>query len=103
LAATLQTLRGKYRLSLSGEPERSGADLVLTLTMERIDGIERVSFRCVIASAPVDRGSDAADTEKLRERMAPWVERRFEQLREAALKSVRSEGKLLEVGFETAD
>jgi hypothetical protein len=103
LAATLQTSRGMYRLSLNGEPERSGAGLVLTLTMERLDGIERVSFRCVVADARVDRGSDAAGVDELLERVAPWIERQFEQLREAALKSVRSEGKLFEIGFETAD
>lgn len=92
-----------YRLSLSGEPERSGTDRVLTLTMEHIDGIERVSFRCVVASSGVDRSSDAGDLDKLLERIAPCIERQFEQVREAALKSVRSEGKLLEIRLETAD
>jgi hypothetical protein len=103
LAATFQTLRGSYRLSLIGEPERSGGDLVLTLAMERMDGIERFSFRCVVASALADRGSGGADLDELIERMAPWIERQFEQLREAALKSARSEGQLLEIRFAPAD
>ncbi len=38
----------------------------------------------------------------LEDRIAPWIERQFEVLREAALKSIRSEGKLLQVNFETA-
>ena len=93
MATRLQTSRGAYTLSVAGEPERSGATVVITLSLERADGIERIAFRCVIGAAMID--------EPLEDRLARWIEPQFEQLREAALKSIRSEGKLLQVGFET--
>jgi len=34
------------------------------------------------------------------ERIAPWLEREFEQTREAALKSIRTERHLLEISFD---
>ncbi len=92
----LQTPRGVYRLSVVGEPERSGATGVITLRLERDDGIERIAFRCVVGTSMI--GEPLA----LEDRLAPWIESQFEQLREAALKSIRAEGKLLQVSFETA-
>ena len=43
----------------------------------------------------IDRPSDSP--EKLIERITPWIEREFEQTREAALKSIRTERKLFEI------
>jgi len=73
---------------------------VLTLSLERADGIEKVAVRFRIASALIG-GSDSP--EKLIERITPWLEREFEQTREAALKSIRTERKLLEISFDTAN
>ena len=70
---------------------------MLTLSVERADGIEKVALRCRIATALI--GADDAP-EKLIERIAPWLEREFEQTREAALKSIRTERKLLEISFD---
>ncbi len=92
----LQTQRGVYLLSVVGEPERAATSGAITLSLERVDGIERIAFRCVVAAAIIDQPVPLED------RIAPWIERQFEVLREAALKSIRSEGKLLQVNFETA-
>jgi hypothetical protein len=88
----LKTPRGEYRLSVVGEPEQSGANSVITISLERADGIERIAFRCVVGASMIG--------EPLEDRLAPWIEGQFEQLREAALRSIRSEGKLLQVEFE---
>ncbi len=94
MPARLQTPRGVYLLSAIGERVRSDSGAVITLSLERADGIERITFRCVVA--------DRALTSEgfIEKRLAPWIERQFEQLREAALKSIRSEGKLLQVNFD---
>jgi len=81
---------------VAGEPERSGATGAITLSLQRDDGTERIAFRCVVATSLAGEAAAPAD------RLAPWIERQFEELREAALKSIRSEGKLLQVSFETA-
>jgi hypothetical protein len=72
---------------------------VLTLSLERADGIEKVALRCRIATALL---SSSDSPEKLIERIAPWLEREFEQTREAALKSIRTEHKLHEISFDAA-
>ena len=71
--------------------------MIFALSLERADGIERVVFRCRVAEAllVLDEAPDA-----IPERIASWVEREFEQTREAALKSIRSERKLFEVVFD---
>ncbi len=70
---------------------------MLTLSLERADGIEKVALRCRIASTLID----STDTpEKLIEKITPWMEREFEQTREAALKSIRTERKLHEITFD---
>ena len=76
---------------------RAADSVVLTLSLERADGIEKVALRCRIA-AVLPGSSDSP--EKLIERLAPWIEREFEQTREAALKSIRTEHKLLEISFD---
>jgi hypothetical protein len=82
---------------MAAAPETSPAGIVLTLALERADGIERMVFRCAIAKSLAE--SDMTP-EALAGRIAPWVEREFEQTREAALKSIRAERRLLEIIFD---
>ena len=91
--------RGIYAIASAGPLERTADSLVLTLSLERTDGIEKVALRFRIATGLIG----ATDSpEKLIERIAPWLEREFEQTREAALKSIRTERKLLEISFDAA-
>ena len=70
---------------------------MLTLSLERADGIEKVALQFRIATNLIG----ATDPpEKLIDRIAPWLEREFEQTREAALKSIRTERRLLEISFD---
>ena len=70
--------------------------MLLTLSLEHRDGIEKVAFQCRI-----DAGLTASqEPEALLARLAPWIEREFEMTREAALKSIRSERRLFEVVFD---
>jgi hypothetical protein len=95
----LKTGRGIYSIASARPLERNADSVVLTLSLERADGIEKVALRCRIATGLIG----AADTpEKLVERITPWLEREFEQTREAALKSIRTERKLLEISFDAA-
>jgi hypothetical protein len=74
---------------------------VLTLALDHVDGIERVTLRCRIAErllAPEQLSSIDA----ILARLAPWLEREFEQTRELALKTIRSERCLLEIAFNSA-
>ena len=48
----------------------------------------------------VDSG---AATDELITRLAPWLEREFEMTRENALKTIRTEHKLLELAFDTSN
>jgi hypothetical protein len=93
----LNTSRGIYALVNARPPERSADAVVLTLSLERADGIEKVALRCRIASTLID---STATPENLIDRIAPWIEREFEQTREAALKSIRTERKLHEISFD---
>ena len=77
--------------------ERTADHVVLTLSLERADGIEKVALRCRIATGLI---GSADSSEKLIERITPWLEREFEQTREAALKSIRTEHTLLEISFD---
>jgi hypothetical protein len=93
----LKTGRGTYALVNARPIERTAEEVVLTLSLERADGIEKVALKYRIATGLLG----AADSpEKLLERIAPWLEREFEQTREAALKSIRTERKLLEISFD---
>lgn len=75
--------------------------MTLTLAYERIDGLERVGFLCVVAREFADN-DEPGDSGALLERLAPWFEREFEQTREAALKSIRTERRPLTVRFDGA-
>ena len=97
MPATLKTSRGIYTIASVRPLERTADAVVLTLSLERADGIEKVALRFRIATALIG----ATDTpEKLIERITPWVEREFEQIREAALKSIRTDRKLHEIAFD---
>jgi hypothetical protein len=95
----LKTGRGIYAIASAGPLERTADSVVLTLSLERADGIEKVALRFRIANALI---GTADSPEKLIERITPWLEREFEQTREAALKSIRTERKLLEISFDAA-
>ncbi len=98
MAVEFDTSRGRYRLSVAGQESVCGA-ASLTLSAEHAGGLEKFAFRCIIASALLQRvgGVEAAP-----QRLAGWLERQFEQIREAALKSIRSERRLAEFGFDPA-
>jgi hypothetical protein len=96
----LNTASGIYSIASARPLERATDAVVLTLSLERADGIEKVALRFRIANGLIG----AADSlEKLIERITPWLEREFEQTREAALKSIRTERKLLEISFDAAN
>jgi hypothetical protein len=95
----LKTGRGIYAIASAGPLERTADWVVLTLSLERADGIEKVALRFRIATSLI---GDGDSPEKLIERITPWLEREFEQTREAALKSIRTERKLLEISFDAS-
>ena len=94
----IRTGRGLYNLSAAAPIEFDGDGVVLTLAMERADGIERVVLQCHIGRALAASGDGNADM--LLARLQPWLEREFEQTREAALKSIRTERKLFDLRFD---
>jgi hypothetical protein len=95
----LNTGRGLYRLSLAAPPAITTDEIALTLSFERADGLERVGFLCTIARA-IAPAPGEPDAGAMLSRLGPWFEREFEQTREAALKSLRSERKPLMVRFD---
>ena len=95
----INTGRGLYRLSLAAPPAITADEITLTLSFERADGLERVGFLCTIARALAEASVDP-DPGAMLARLVPWFEREFEQTREAALKSLRSERKPLTVRFD---
>jgi hypothetical protein len=97
LSVELRTGRGGYRLRAAA-PLEVGEDLIgLTLALERADGIERVMLHCGIERGLV--GEEPPLTE-LVARLAAWIEQDFERIREAALKSIRTERRLFELAFD---
>ncbi len=96
MAVELHTSRGNYILALEKDPEYLADATLLTLSLARRDGIEKVALRCRIATAlGAPREPDALLTS-----LAPWIEREFEMVRESALKAIRSERKLYEIAFD---
>ena len=100
MPTTLKTVRGIYAVESAAPIERNTDSIVLTLSVARADGIEKVAFRCRIAASILQSPDDSPA--KLIERIAPWLEREFEQTREAALKTMRTEHRLLEISFDAA-
>jgi hypothetical protein len=94
----LKTARGPYRLALAKEPEELADATLLTLTMERVDGIEKVALQC-----RVDRAlASSMDSSELLAKLASWIERDFEMTRENALKSIRADRKLMLLSFDAS-
>ena len=90
-------------MSLAAAPAITADEITLTLSFERADGLERVGFLCSIARAIVaapNESVSASSLDAILVRVAPWFEREFEQTREAALKSLRSERKPYMIRFD---
>ena len=101
MPTTLKTGRGIYTVENAAPVERDAKAIALTLKLVRADGIENVALRVKIATSILQSTDDPP--EKLIERLAPWLEREFEQTREAALKTIRTERRLLEVVFDAGN
>jgi hypothetical protein len=65
------------------------------LALQRSDGIERVSLSIRIARDLLNM--DSVHQDQLALAVAPWIERNFDAIREAALKSIRTERRLFEL------
>ncbi len=92
----LKTPRGLYNLVLAKDPQMLPDAALLTLTLDRRDGIEKVALQCRVAKSL----AASRDSDELLAKLAHWIERDFEMTREYALKSIRSEHKLLELVFD---
>jgi hypothetical protein len=97
-----QTPRGTYRLNLIDEAQVGVGPWSMTLSVEHAGGLEKFAFQCHIAAELVER-SGVADCDEACARLAPWLERQFEAVREAALKTIRSERRLVEIEFDHAN
>jgi hypothetical protein len=100
MAVEIRTGRGLYRIISAAAALADTDGIVVTLALERTDGIERVVFRCRVSHALLDTPNP--ETEAIILRISLWIEREFEVTREAALKSIRTDRKLLEVVFDRA-
>ena len=100
MAVSIKTGRGNYWLKTGAPDLHEAGATVLTLVLERGDGIERVAFRCRIADDLLD---SATSTEAILEHLAPWIEREFEMTREYALKTIRGERKMMELSFDATN
>lgn len=99
MAVEIRTGRGLYRVVEAAPAAIAAGVIVLTLALERADGIERVVFRCRLNGGLA--GTVAPDA--LIAKLQPDLEREFEMIREAALKSIRSERKLHEITFDCSE
>ncbi len=95
----LNTPRGRYRLVLL---EQAGTGpWVLTVSVEHAGGLEKFAFRCLLSQGSLQRlGIDHPSAACAG--MAGWVEREFETVREAALKSIRTERRLTEFSLDSS-
>lgn len=99
LTFELKTARGLYNLALATEPQMVPGGTLLTLSIERCDGIEKVALQCRVDGTLA--GSLALD--EMLAKVARWIERDFEMTREYALKSIRSERKLMVLSFDASN
>jgi hypothetical protein len=97
----LNTARGAYWLSLVEQTAAGAGPWVLTLSAEHAGGLEKFAFRCHIAPQLLEKAA-IADPMAACARIAGWLEGQFEQIRETALKSIRSERRLAEIEFDQA-
>ena len=94
----INTARGVYTVRIAAEPESMGEAVGLTIVLERVDGVERVALRCIVPAARMP--ADYLDhPENIQAQLEQWVIAGFEQIREAALKSIRSAGQMWEARF----
>lgn len=98
LPISINTERGRYHVGVAAPLDNAEGAIHLTLALERADGVERVALRCRIAAEL----AGAAQAEELAARLAGWIERDFESIREAALKTIRSDRRLHEFSFDAA-
>jgi hypothetical protein len=101
MAVEIRSGRGIYAISLLSAPERVDGKIRLTAAFERADGVERFGLRFVFAEAVVAGASYLDDTASLIERIRPQIEANFEQIREAALKSIRTDKRLHEIPIDS--
>lgn len=101
MAAQISTGRGVYSLRQAADPEFLPDSLVLTVALERADGVETVAFKVRVARELCDV-CVLDGVEPMLVRLKPWLECEFEQTREAALRSVRTEHRLLEIAFDAS-
>jgi hypothetical protein len=99
VAFELKTARGPYHLALAKEPQTIPDGMLLTLRLERSDGIETIALQCRVDTTLVA----ALASDEVIAKLAHWIERDFEMTREYALKSIRSERKLLELTFDASN
>ena len=92
----IRTGRGIYRLVQAAPLECTDDSILLTLAMERADGIERVVCRWRIARQLI---TEPPVGDAIVDRLRDWLGREFEATREAALKAIRSERRLYEIEF----
>jgi hypothetical protein len=95
----IKTGRGDYAIRLAAPIERVDDAVIVTVSLERADGIEKVALKFRIADGLIRSGEFEVDPV---EKLAPWIEREFEVTREASLKTIRTERRLLEISFDTA-
>ncbi|MBV8453552.1 MAG: hypothetical protein JOZ29_14965 [Deltaproteobacteria bacterium] len=100
MAAEIVTGRGVYHLTAAAPLEYVNSSVILTLAMERADGIERFVTRCRIAQ---ELAGEPLEADRIIERLKGWLAREFEATREAALKAIRSERRLHEITFDQAN
>jgi len=86
-------------LTVAEQSAPANGSWILTLAVEHQGGLEKFAFRCRIANPLLERAPQS-DSTAVCVRLAGWLERRFEQVREAALKSIRSERRLAEFEFD---
>ncbi|HTW87817.1 MAG TPA: hypothetical protein VMD75_07410 [Candidatus Binataceae bacterium] len=94
----INTARGAYFLRVGSELEETKETVAFTVVLERADGIEQLALRCLIPSAQLS-DDERGHPEKIEARLEAWIQSGFEQIREAALKSIRSERRLWEARF----
>ena len=86
-------------MGLAAAPETLPDATLLTVSIERLDGIEKVALQCRVSSSVVG----SLNPDEILRRLASWIERDFEMTRENALKSIRSERKLLVISFDASN
>jgi len=100
----IRTPRGVYRIGTigtnPGTPERIDNAQVITVSLDRADGIERFAFRCSIADELI---AGRPSAEVALSDLADWITGNFENVRESALRSLRNEHRVWEVRFDWAN